>query len=219
MRIDWLNKKGGELVVVFFNGWGMDSRAVSHLKTEIDVVMCYDYRDINDAIFPSLEGYKEVYVVAWSMGVWSASNLLPKMNLQALKLICLNGTECPVNDKKGIPTKIYELTEKGMTEKGREKFLQRMLDGVEELKHFEQNKPLRLIEEVCEELTAIRMQSTSMQNELKWDKVYISEKDIIFPVVNQQNYWQGKCDDIQMISGAHYPFYQFESWEEIIGVK
>lgn len=219
MRIEWLNKKSGDLVVVFFNGWGMDGRAVSHLKTEMDVVMCYDYRDINDVIFPSLRAYKEVYIVAWSMGVWAASNLLSKMNLQPLKLVCLNGTERPVNDEHGIPVKIYQLTEKGMTEKGREKFLRRMLDGVEESKQFEQNRPQRLIEEVCEELTAIRMQSASMQNELKWDKIYISDKDVIFPMVNQQNWWQERCNDIQIISGGHYPFYQFKSWEEIIGIN
>lgn len=219
MRIEWLNKKGGRLVAVFFNGWGMDARAVAHLTTEMDVVMCYDYRDINELAFPSFKEYEEVYVVAWSMGVWVASNLVPRMMLQPSKLIALNGTERPVNDEYGIPVKIYELTERGMSEKGRAKFLQRMLDGVEEWKRFERNKPERAIEEVCEELTAIRIQSTAMHDELQWDKVYISDKDVIFPMLNQQNWWQERCKDIQIISGGHYPFYQFTTWEEIIGIN
>ena len=44
MRIEWLNKKGFDRVVVFLPGWGMDAASVSHLQMEDDVLMCYDYR-------------------------------------------------------------------------------------------------------------------------------------------------------------------------------
>lgn len=37
MRIEWLVKKGAGQVVVFFNGWGMDASAVSHLETESEI--------------------------------------------------------------------------------------------------------------------------------------------------------------------------------------
>ena len=58
------------------------------------------------------------------------------------RCVALNGTTRPVDDEYGIPVKINELTEKGMNERGREKFFQRM--------------PIRGIEEVCVELCRIR---------------------------------------------------------------
>ena len=44
MRIEWLNIKGFDGVIVFFNGWGMDAAVVSKLKIEDEVQMCYDCR-------------------------------------------------------------------------------------------------------------------------------------------------------------------------------
>lgn len=216
MRIEWLNKSGSDRVILFFNGWGMDARAVSHLSAHCDVLMCYDYRSLKEAILPPLTEYREIHVIAWSMGVWAAANLLPAAGIQPDSLTGLNGTEHPVNDLWGIPVRIYQLTERGMNEEGRDKFLNRMLDGVEELNLFEQHKPLRKIEEVCEELRQIRIQSTGLQNTLKWDKIYISDKDVIFSVANQQKWWQDRVEVLRSLPGGHYPFYQFESWKQII---
>lgn len=217
MRIEWLNKSGSDRVILFFNGWGMDARAVSHLSVHCDVLMCYDYRSLQEAILPPLTEYREIHVIAWSMGVWAAANLLPAAGIQPDSLIGLNGTEYPVNDLWGIPVRIYQLTERGMSEEGRDKFLNRMFDGVEELTLFVHHKPLRKIEEVCEELCQIRIQSTGLQNTLKWDKIYISDKDVIFPVANQQKWWQERVEVLRSLPGGHYPFYQFESWKQIIG--
>ena len=50
MRIEWLNKKGSDRVIVFFHGWGMDAAGVSHLQIEDDVLMCYDYRSLDFAL-------------------------------------------------------------------------------------------------------------------------------------------------------------------------
>ena len=57
MRIEWLNKKGSDRVIVFFHGWGMDAASVSHLQIEDDVLMCYDYRSL-DFAFPDLGYYR-----------------------------------------------------------------------------------------------------------------------------------------------------------------
>lgn len=217
MRIEWLKKKDGGRVVVFFNGWGMDACGVKHLEAECDVMVVSDYRCLKDCIFPDLSSYQRVDVVAWSMGVWAAANLLPVMGVQPDRLIALNGTEHPVSDAWGIPVRIYQLTEKGMNEKGREKFLSRMLDGAAEWERFEQNKPQRELSEVCEELVQIRIQSTGLKNTLHWNKVYISAHDVIFPVDNQKSWWQDRADRIEIIPGGHYPFYQFDSWEQILG--
>lgn len=215
MRIEWVNKKGDEVVVVFFNGWGMDTRATSHLENHADLLVLYDYRTLNTEELPSLEHYKKVFVIAWSMGVWAAAQILPEWNINPSRLIALNGTECPVDDRFGIPEKMYVLTENGMDERGKEKFFQRMLSGREERTRFSENQSGRELPEQVEELKAIHTASCSRHQCLNWDKVFISEKDVIFPAGNQHNWWEGKAP-VKSLACGHYPFYCFRSWEDII---
>lgn len=215
MRIEWICKKNAGRVVLFFNGWGMDGRCIAHLSSESDVVNVYDYRELAGTCPFRQEDYQEIRLVAWSMGVWAAANVLPRWNLRPQSCVALNGTEHPVDDYCGIPVKIYELTEKGMDERGREKFFSRMLADPDQRMRFLENRPQRELAEQCEELGCIRRQAAGLQNSIRWDRIYISEKDVIFPVANQQNAWAGRAG-IQLLKGGHYPFYEFRNWEEII---
>lgn len=215
MRIEWLRQKGGRRVIVFFNGWGMDRQVIAHLKPDCDLLVCYDYRQLVPVEMPVLSAYAECIVVAWSMGVWAAANVWSRQNSLPSRAIALNGTERPVHDKYGIPERIYLLTEKGMNEEGREKFFARMFTETEERECFTAHKPERELREQTEELSLIHKQSTELKNSISWHKVYVSEKDIIFPKINQLNWWQGKTD-IRLLQGGHFPFYRFSSWNEII---
>ena len=216
MRIEWLNKKGSGRVIVFFHGWGMDAAGVSHLQMEDDVLMCYDYRSL-DFDFPDLGHYRCIYVVAWSMGVWAADRVISRLEMKPERCVALNGTTRPVDDEYGIPVKIYELTEKGMNERGREKFFLRMPDGADECRKFSGQKPNRGIEEVCEELCRIRELCSGVKGKLNWDKSYISEKDSVFPAQNQLNWCRKEGIPAVSLPGGHYPFYRFRSWREILG--
>ncbi len=216
MRIEWLKKNNSGRVILFFNGWGMDSQAISQLTGKDNLLVFYDYRCLTEAEWPDLRQYEEIYVVSWSMGVWAAANVIPLLGIDPVKRVALNGTELPVDDQYGIPVKIYTLTERGLNEKGRKKFLQRMFTDAGEWEFFQDTLLSRSLEEVCEELNLIHQQSHSMQNRLQWDKIYISDKDVIFPVKNQQNFWKAQCSDIRTLPGGHYPFCRFKSWDEIL---
>lgn len=216
MRIEWLNKRGSGRVILFFNGWGMDASVVRHLPADCDVVMFYDYRTLESEQIPVFLEYKEVYIVAWSMGVWAAAYLFPFLKVNPVVSVALNGTERPVDDKYGIPLNVYLLTEKGMNERGKEKFFSRMFVDRSDFTRFSESKPKRDIDELCDELKAIRESSADAPVSIKWDRVYIGEKDIIFPASNQQNWWQGRSS-IEIINTGHYPFYSFENWNEITG--
>ena len=195
MRIEWLNKKGSGRVIVFFHGWGMDAAGVSHLQMEDDVLMCYDYRSLD----------------------FAADRVISRLEMKPERCVALNGTTRPVDDEYGIPVKIYELTEKGMNERGREKFFLRMLDGADECRKFSGQKPNRGIEEVCEELCRIRELCSGVKGNLNWDKSYISEKDSVFPAQNQLNWCRKEGIPAVSLPGGHYPFYRFRSWREILG--
>lgn len=216
MRRTWLIHEKHGSVILFFSGWGMDEQAVRHVAGDEDVLMFYDYRDISNEKASDMSGYEKVYLVAWSMGVWVASVLVPRWGVQIDRAVAINGTGRPVDDLYGIPTRMYTLTENGMNERGREKFFARMLDGKEEIERFAENKPCRFLEEQVEELKSIRVQAKKEDGGMRWDLAYISEKDRIFPVANQRNWWE-KRTTIHYLPGGHYPFYVFDNWNRIIG--
>ncbi len=214
MRIGWVTKRGGGVVAVFFNGWGMDPNVVSHLAALCDVMVVYDYRDLEwDKSF-TLELYQEVYIIAWSMGVWAAANIVPLLGIKPAGCIALNGTERPIDNCYGIPPTVYRLTEKGMDEQGREKFFSRMFSEQSGYLRFIAHKSGRELASQCEELVSVREYSTRYRNSLQWNKVYVAEHDIIFPVENQLNWWKDRAPIIK-IAGGHYPFYHFDCWEDI----
>lgn len=217
MRIEWLNKNtGNHRMILFFNGWGMDSGAVLQLTGIYDVAVVSDYRCLALAELPDLSLYGEIYVIGWSLGVWAAANVISMTGIAPAKLIAFNGTEFPIDNRYGIPVRIYELTERGFNEEGRKKFLQRMFADAREWECFRDKLLSRPLQEVCEELVMIHRQSESMQKELQWDKIYISRMDRVFPVENQQNFWNARCKDIRILPGGHYPFCGFKDWNEIL---
>ena len=67
MEINWLKRTGSREIVLFFNGWGMDQRAVSHVEGEMDVCEVHDYRDIERGIAPDLDAYEaqEAYTMEY----------------------------------------------------------------------------------------------------------------------------------------------------------
>ena len=72
MKYNWFNKSNNKQLIIFFNGWGMDETIVSHLSAEeYDVVILYDYNNLSLDI--NFEEYQESHIVAWSMGVMTAS--------------------------------------------------------------------------------------------------------------------------------------------------
>lgn len=216
MRIEWVCKKGTPGVIVFFNGWGMEAGAVRHLQAGEDLLVISDYRRLDAASLPSLDEYTCIRVIAWSMGVWAAARLLPEWGIRPEQLVAINGTTCPIDDMHGIPIRVYALTERGMNAGGREKFIRRMFDDEEEAHRFAEYGICRPLEEVCEELSMIREQCAAPCGALPWDKVYVSERDLIIPSGNQQVYWNTLGIPVTLLEGGHYPFYRFSSWEEIL---
>ena len=75
MKYKWLNRKNNSNLIIFFNGWGMDECVVKHLQPEdYDILMFYDYNTLDtDINFELTDHYSKKYLIAWSMGVMTAS--------------------------------------------------------------------------------------------------------------------------------------------------
>ena len=215
MEQKFLIKDGYPLLTLFFSGWGGEECLFAGYRPSgSDFLLCCDYRNLD--FDPSLlEGYRGIKVVAWSLGVWVAGHVLQGKEAGFTEMIAVNGTPVPVDDRYGIPVKGYILTERGMDERGREKFFRRMLTS-NDREWFSGKMPERPLAEQVEELHCIREQAVRMHGEIGWDRVFVSTGDVIFPPENQRNWWGERCRKVISLEGGHYPFRELDNWDLIL---
>lgn len=216
MQFHWLNKQNNSKLIIFFAGWSFDENPFKFLACEnFDVLIVYDYSTIDENI-EKFTSYKEINLIAWSMGVFVAYLLkdkLPKFN----KKIAINGTPLPVNDEFGIPVKPFLLTLRHARTGLEGKFYQNIFDTKEEFEKYSTMSVKRSIENRETELKSLydKIRSAEINYNRFYDKALISSRDKIIPTKNQINFWQNNAE-IEMLESGHFPYYNFKSWNEIL---
>lgn len=192
-------------LLLFFAGWAADETPFKHYRPQgMDYMICYDYRTLDfDASL--LEGYAEVYVVGWSMGVWAASHVLPALGLNPAGCTALNGTPFPIDERRGIPPAIYQGTLEGLTDASLHKFLRRMCADSTAFRDFLSRTPRRPLEEIRDELARIaQLDATLPAPALRWTEAVVGHNDRIIPPANQLNAWHGLDTPVTETDHAHY---------------
>ncbi len=218
MRMKWLLQKKNKHLVVFCAGWGMDSTPFRLIPSDsYDILICYDYSDRSTKpdIHSLSLAYEKCVLLCWSMGVVYGQLHFRDDQHFFEKRIAVNGTLAPVDDQYGIPHDIFRGTLENMSEETLLRFYRRMCKPAEILQKFLKNKPKRTIADQLNELKAIYNNSL-LEDEKNsiFDTVLISDKDRIVPTTNQLRYWQNFT--ITKIQGCHFPFYDFNNWDEFI---
>ena len=218
MKKLWIKFEYNSKLILFFNGWGMDEAAVEHLDAKgYDLLMYNNYTGLNTMV-ENLDSYQEVFLVAWSLGVWVASQVLSNNRMQIKQSIAINGTLNPVDDNEGIPLAIFKGTLDGWSEKTRERFLMRMAGGAKEYLKNQSKFGSRSIADQKSELESIFNQCQSLgESSFRFDKAVSGNQDAIFTPDNQRKSWQGKAE-LHSLDMPHYPFAHFTSWEQIISL-
>lgn len=206
MKQYFIHKDDSPWLTLFFAGWGMDEHPFMDYRSRCcDLLVCYDYRSF-DFDFSLLEGYRDIRLVAWSMGVWAASYLLQdKGNLPLSERIAVNGTLTPVDEEKGIPPHIFKGTLDGLNERNLQKFYRRMCGSREDTNYFLERAPQRNIEDLREELRLIGERAVANPvPSFTWKVAVIGSEDLIFSAANQRRAWAqaGLIRDECM--GSHY---------------
>lgn len=197
MKQQFLIRSGHSRLVLFFAGWGGEENLFRHYRpVESDLLLCSDYRSL-DFDVSMTEGYREIRLVGWSMGVWVASQVLPGFSLPLAERVAVNGTPVPVDDEQGIPVSVFRGTLDGFGPVTLQKFRRRMCGTTEGVKAFLSHNPCRSPEELHEELACLYgMVITRPVSSFRWDKALIGSRDRIFPPQNQQNAWAGVTTEI-----------------------
>lgn len=209
MRYFWLNKNNNKLIL-FMNGWAMNESAVNHLDYKgFDILTVCDYREFDVEINKfDFSKYEKKYLVGWSMGVY-VSNLFFNTLENFDKKIAISGTNKIIDDKFGIPQRIYDYTIKNFNSESKEKFLKNIF--LNEKKEITIN---HTTEELQDELISIK--NIKFENSIKYDKAIISKRDVVVPYKNQLNFWKKENTETVEIDAPHYVFNNFKSWQDII---
>lgn len=216
MNLQWINKDQNEACILFFNGWGMDEHVIHHIDhTGFDVCMISNYLRLNP-FFEDMTGYRKVYVIAWSMGVWAAEHILSQSQLQIYQSIAICGTSNPINDQYGIPEDIFELTLESWNEANRTKFYRKMMGGEKILNEYRHFLSKRTVKDQKDELKSIYVRHwNNSECLIAWDLAVVAKNDLIFRPGNQLNWWQGKTRIVET-SQPHFPFLELKKWDQLL---
>lgn len=191
-------------LVLFFAGWGMDTRPFAELRNiGCDCCICYDYTRLDFDPTPLLD-YRHIEVYAWSFGVWAASIVLQNSSLPIRHATAINGTIYGIDSERGISPEIFQSTLEHLDMVNLNKFYRRMCNDREMLNEFLDSAPDRDIHGLQVELESIGKEiSRNPRPHFHWGKAFIGNKDRIFPPDNQRNAWQGDAE-VREIDAAHY---------------
>lgn len=202
MNLEYITQESNRHLLLIFAGWSTDASAFAGLKAAgYDIAVLSDYNSLQ---MPDVGVYDEVVVMAWSLGVWAASVVLPDSSLPVTLAVAVNGTPWPVSDSRGIPESVFRATAESLTELSFRKFRRRM-GGVS------LPRGPRSIESLVSELRAID-ESLRPVDRFVWDRAVVSDNDAIFPPAGQLAAWKGTRTAVTPVSGMHTP----ESWQSLV---
>lgn len=213
-----VKQPGNTSLILIFAGWAMDATPFQSLRLDgCDIAVVWDYRELS-LDTSAFSGYSDIYLFAWSFGVYVASVVLKNSPIHPTVKIAVNGTLTPVSDHSGIPEAIFRGTLENLSPRNLEKFYRRMCADSSQAAEFMSIRPERDIDELREELEAIGRMSTSKINTVAttdWDRAVISSDDRIFPPANLRKAWHG-LPRIREIKAGHLPKWQNIIEQEII---
>lgn len=190
MKIYKTKTSGCRRLILFFAGWGMDPAPFQSLsRPGYDVAVVWDYRT-RDADWSEVDGYDEICLFAWSLGVAAASRLIPESVCRRLtRRVAINGTPVPVSDCCGIPDAVFRGTLANLDERNLMKFRRRMCGDRENYENFCRTLPDRTIEDLADELKAFLSPVYLEKPSFRWDVAVVCGRDAIFPPENQRRAW------------------------------
>ncbi len=218
MKSKWLHRKNNRKLILFCNGWGMDENPFILLKSrEWNVLMFYDYVSLEpDLNLSSLfYDYREIVLIAWSMGVWAGQQLFFPFREKLKAALAVNGTLCPIDNQYGIPVDVALTTLDNFDDQQRRKFYHRMCRDRNNYRLFLENQPARSVESQKSELSyLLTTVDCDKQIEPIYSCVLVGTHDYIVPTASQLDFWSKQI--IRQVNGYHFMFYAYKCWDDII---
>ena len=197
-------------LLIFFTGWGCDEYEFEHLKSDCDVLLLYDYSDLNlDFDFSK---YKNFDLISFSAGVFVASII--DFDFKINKKIAISGNPYLFDEKLGLSKKIQDILY-GITEENADDFARNYLVKTDdEWKIFHHSK--RSLQSCREEFDSLKKIYSENKFKIKniYDLALFGQDDHLFDVSAQKEFYKDKLNIIK--NARHNLFFRINKYEQII---
>ena len=214
MKYFYQNNHSDDLIV-FFSGWGCDYNQFTNLHDKKDILILYDYQDL--ILDFNFSKYKNVYIIAYSAGVFIASvfsDFIPNVR----EKIALCGNPYLFDENLGISKETIQVF-KDITLDNYLDFRKKyMVFSDEEYERYNRLESLRTIESCENELKVLQRLYDEKKEQINplFDKAVAAENDLIFDLQAQKNFYK---DKLRIIPNArHHIFFKFNSFEDILNI-
>ncbi|MBR2273677.1 MAG: DUF452 family protein [Alphaproteobacteria bacterium] len=202
-------------LIVFFAGWGCDENQFTNLRDDKDVLILYDYQDLK--LNFNFNKYRDVYIIAYSAGVFVASLIADKIpNVRQKVAVC--GNPYLFDETLGISQDILQVFKEITLDNYLDFRRKYMVFSDEEYDQYNRLQSLRTIESCADELAALQKMyhEKKMQINPVFDKALVAENDLIFKLPAQKDFYNGKLRVIE--KAKHHIFFRFDQFEDLLKV-
>ncbi len=212
MRYFYKNNNSQKLIV-FFAGWGCDENQFINLQDKKDVLILYDYQDLKlDFDFSQ---YVDVYVIAYSAGVFIAS-IWAKNIPNVRKKIALCGNPYLFDERLGLSEQTVQVFKNITLDNYLEFRRKYMVFTDDEYEKYNRLQSLRTIESCADELNALQKMYADMKDKInpEFDAAIVAENDLIFNVSVQKDFYKDKLHIVK--NAKHHIFFRYSSFEDML---
>ena len=199
-------------LIIFFSGWGCDYNQFTNQHDRKDVLILYDYQDLNLKF--DFNKYKNIYVIAYSAGVFVASIFKNIPNVQKKVAVC--GNPYLFDEKLGISKENIKVFQNITLDNYLDFRRKYMVYTDKEYEEYNKLQSLRTIESCQRELDALQKLYVEYKDRINpaFDKAIVAENDLIFDVGAQKDFYKDKLEIIK--NAKHHIFFKFKSFENIL---
>ena len=204
----YLVNNQSDKLIIFFTGWGCDEYEFEHLTSNADVLLLYDYLDLN--LDFDFSNYKKNDLMAFSAGVFVAS--IMNFNFEISKKIAISGNPYLFDEHLGLSTEIQNILCNITAENADDFARNYLIKTDEEWKNFHHSK--RTLESCKEEFNSLKNLFISQNHNIKdiYDFALMGENDEIFNTSVQKQFYKNR---LKMIENArHNLFFRIQKYEQ-----
>ena len=206
----YLIDNNSDILLLFFAGWGCDEFEFQHLEANTDVLILFDYTDLN--LNFNFSKYKKINLIAFSAGVFIASII--DLDIKIYKKIAISGNPYLFDEHYGLSAEIQDVL-CNVTEENANDFAKNyLIKTEEEYKIFHHSK--RTIESCKAEFNSLKKIYQEQKHNIKdiYDYALIGDCDPIFCISAQKEYYGNRLHLIE--NARHNLFFRIKNYDEII---
>lgn len=205
----YLINNNSDNLLIFFTGWGCDETEFNHIKAESDVLILYDYTDLNlDFDFSK---YKKFDLISYSAGIFIAS--IFSFDFEINRKIAISGSPYLFDEYFGLSEEIQKILCNVTIENADDFAKNYLVKTDDEWKKFHHSK--RAIESCKTEFNSLKNFYQIQKQNIKdiFSASIIGSDDLIFNISAQKEFYNER---LKIVNNArHNMFFRINSYEEI----